>query len=387
MALFEDTLADTVSTSELTPVGRSVDLTQALGVVDALFDPDIAYSLLLSDSVTITPAAAAAYGLVVAEMADLTAAAGPTTTYQVTLARAMAIVDAAAAGEAVTAADAMTVADVASMAFSKQILDALGISSVLDPSTTYSKTLTTSFVITDALRRFLDGVATDTVEMTSTLLPMAKTYPVLTDTTDITPALTPALLLRVTTTDGVSLTDAEALNLIYKQIVSDSFSVTAAYLSPGEALTTWAVNTINGAVTEYDNYDFNSFATVGGEYFGASATGLYKLTGDDDVGTSIVARIKSGLLQMTEARFTQFRAAYLASRTDAEGAQQFVLKLVTGDGTERTYGVVVRNNETTKIHLGKGLRARYFSFELTSTGQDFDLDTLEFVPITASRRV
>jgi hypothetical protein len=37
--------------------------------------------------------------------------------------------------------------------------------------------------------------------------------------------------------------------------------------------------------------------------------------------------------------------------------------------------------------MGKGLRSRYFAFELVSTGQDFDLDTLEFIPLVADRRV
>ena len=387
MALFQDTLTDSVTSSESTPIGWGVTELQTIGIVDALFDPDVAYSLLLSDSVTITPADAAAYGIVVSEMAGLAAVQAPTTTFQVTLARAMAIVDAAAAGKAITATDAMTVAGVASLAFSKRILEALAISAVLDPSTTYSKTLTTSIVLTDALRRFLEGLAADTIEMSSTLLPLAKTYPIAADSVNLTPALAPTLLLRVATSDTFEMTDAEVINAIYSQTISDDFDITAAYLSPGDTLTTWAINTVNGAVTEYDTFDFNSFATVGGEYFGASVNGLYKLTGDTDDGASIIARIKSGLLQMTEARFTQFRAAYIATRSDAEGAQQFILKLVTGDGVERTYAVNIRDGETTKVHLGKGLRARYFSFELTSTGQDFDLDTLEFVPITASRRV
>ena len=43
--------------------------------------------------------------------------------------------------------------------------------------------------------------------------------------------------------------------------------------------------------------------------------------------------------------------------------------------------------KTTKVNMGKGLRARYFAYELISTGQDFDLDSVEFVPLVAQRRV
>jgi hypothetical protein len=49
--------------------------------------------------------------------------------------------------------------------------------------------------------------------------------------------------------------------------------------------------------------------------------------------------------------------------------------------------VSTRSMRSTKVHMGKGQRARYFSFELISTGGDFDLDTLEFVPIVVQRRV
>jgi hypothetical protein len=74
---------------------------------------------------------------------------------------------------------------------------------------------------------------------------------------------------------------------------------------------------------------------------------------------------------------------YLGTR----GGGDFVLKLITGDDKTFIYSVNARDMATTKITLGKGLRARYFAFELVSTGQDFDLDTIEFVPLVSDRRV
>ena len=147
--------------------------------------------------------------------------------------------------------------------------------------------------------------------------------------------------------------------------------------------TTWAVNTNTGAVTEYTNYDFNSFAQMGLKYLGASSNGLYELNGDTDAGTSIIGQLKSGLLQFSGSRFTGFKAAYLGVR----GTGDVLLKLVTGDGVTRTYTVTLDSMRTTKVTMGKGIRARYFSFELIGTGQDFDVDTVEFVPIMAQRRV
>jgi hypothetical protein len=78
-----------------------------------------------------------------------------------------------------------------------------------------------------------------------------------------------------------------------------------------------------------------------------------------------------------------FKGMYLGVRGEGE----WVIKLITGDGNTYNYAVSTRNQRTTKVHMGKGLRARYWAFDMISSGQDFDLDTIEFVPIAAQRRV
>ena len=63
------------------------------------------------------------------------------------------------------------------------------------------------------------------------------------------------------------------------------------------------------------------------------------------------------------------------------------LKLHTGDGKTYAYKVNASSMRTTRVKFGKGLRSRYLSWELISEGADFDLDTVEFVPISSQRRV
>jgi hypothetical protein len=69
------------------------------------------------------------------------------------------------------------------------------------------------------------------------------------------------------------------------------------------------------------------------------------------------------------------------------GAGDYVLRVLTRDGKTYNYRVTAADGRSVKINMGKGLRSRYFAFELVSTGQDFDLDTLEFIPLVADRRV
>ena len=206
--------------------------------------------------------------------------------------------------------------------------------------------------------------------------------PSLIDGVGVGATLNRGLLLRVTASDELEIGHTDALKMLFKPTLADAFEIVSAYLDP-EGLTTWAVNLSHGGVTEYTNYNFNSFATMGSKYIAADADGLYELVGDDDDGDDIVARLKSGLLQFGRSNYSSFKGIYLGVR----GGGDFVLRLVTGDGRSYTYSVEARTMETTKVNVGKGLRARYFSFELISTGQDFDLDSIEFIPLVAKRRV
>ena len=69
------------------------------------------------------------------------------------------------------------------------------------------------------------------------------------------------------------------------------------------------------------------------------------------------------------------------------GEDQAILKLETKDGATYTYQIDTRDGRSSKVHMGKGQRSRYFAWELTTVGQDFDLDTLEFGPVRVDRRV
>jgi hypothetical protein len=42
---------------------------------------------------------------------------------------------------------------------------------------------------------------------------------------------------------------------------------------------------------------------------------------------------------------------------------------------------------TTKVKIGKGINTTYMAWELITEGQDFDFDSIEFIPMTRERRV
>jgi hypothetical protein len=170
---------------------------------------------------------------------------------------------------------------------------------------------------------------------------------------------------------------------ILRALIQEVIDLEIALVDPTGDVTTWVVNTRTGAISEYGNYNFNSFAQNGLHYMGASDAGLFVLDGDDDDGAPVLARLRSGYAQFGGSRYTSLRAVYIGAR----GEGDLLFKIDTGDGRLTTYKARLQDMESTKVLVGKGVRSRYIAFEILSEGQDFDLDTVEFVPAVAQRRV
>src|SRR5574337_538832 len=161
----------------------------------------------------------------------------------------------------------------------------------------------------------------------------------------------------------------------------------------------WVLNpegmpTKNGpapAVSQYQNYPFNSLARLNGGYYAAGAEGLYELTGSDDAGTPIVGYLKSGKLDFGSSMQKRLDSAYFAVATDGTVR----LKVIThedGANVETWYQVTSRDEgavaENIRLKIGKGLKSRYWQFELViEDAANFELEEFMLVPLNLTRRL
>lgn len=263
------------------------------------------------------------------------------------------------------------------------VVERLGLRDAMGPQAIYQMSLTQALRLADGLYRFFGADIEDTIGVDEASVVRQLAAANVVDGLGVDAALTPQFLLHVVAADGIAISAADAVQMLFNPVLRDGVEISAGFIRPDGSLTTWVMNARSGAVTEYDNFEFNSFAALGNRYIGASSSGLYELLGDTDDGASIVARIKSGYMQFGGTQLSRLSAAYIA----ATGEGQMVLKIVTKEGDQYVYQVDTRDGRNTKVHMGKGQRSRYFAFELTTVGQDFDLDTLEFVPVVVQRRV
>lgn len=384
--LLEDAVADTVTSSDgaLALLPKLAAINDLLAARVGALIPVRVQPATAADVVSIAPALALTAGTILREGLGLTDPVAANQKVQALLADVLQWAVATRAGRPLTLAETIGVLDALTAAHAVTLVQQLGLADALASAVRYGLTLTDQFQARDALLRFLGAGVSETVALAHAEVLSTYRLASAADTIGVAAAVDPRLLIRITAADTVGLTAAQALRMAFAGQLSDEVVVEGAYVGPDGSLTTWALNTRTGAVSEYGNYAFNSFARVGNRYIGASASGLYDLTGDDDAGTPVVAVLKGGFLQFGGTHLSRLKAAYIAATGDED---TFVLKIETLDGATHTYQVDTRSGRNTKVHMGKGMRARYFAYTLTSTGQDFTLDTLEFVPVVVQRRV
>ena len=198
------------------------------------------------------------------------------------------------------------------------------------------------------------------------------------------------VVLRLNLPDGFDLSDDALCNFIYNTGLSDTILAEITYQQPGETVSTWAVNTRTTAVTQYTRFAFNSFAPMGRKFLAADDDGLYELNGPQDDNVGVMGRVAGGFFPPSDGKLGGFKGVYLSAGGQGKrSGGTWLLKLEASDGREYIYKRVSRPDlQTTKFDVGKGLRSRYFAWELVAfDGQDFDLDVLEFVPMVSGRRI
>jgi hypothetical protein len=280
------------------------------------------------------------------------------------------------------AEDTIIASDVVIAAVCLTVLDQLKASDILASSFKYGSATSDSVKMADALLRFVGASAYESVNLSTSTLFQGITPAILSDMVNVTDSVTPLMVISASLDDGVDVSDEMILSALYAGEILDGVKLSAAFVSNSEVLT-WAMNLSTKAISRYAGFDFTSYALVGNRYLATNEHGLYELYGDTDDGNPIISLIRSGIMQFTGANFSSPDTAYLAVR----GEGLIYLRIIDEKGGKYTYRVSADSMRTAKAKLGRGLRIRYFSFELETVGQDFDLESIEFTPLKLTRKV
>lgn len=140
----------------------------------------------------------------------------------------------------------------------------------------------------------------------------------------------------------------------------------------------WVMNQA-GAFVQYDNFAFDSFATLpDGTTLAAGAGGLFALEGADDNGTPIAAEIKHGLsdfntpdqkrmVRLSLSLAAPVNALVIKQRMEADG-------VVEEHWVQPAGGVATTAPKTKVYRLFQGIKGRYCAAVIANkAGADFDI--------------
>jgi hypothetical protein len=150
---------------------------------------------------------------------------------------------------------------------------------------------------------------------------------------------------------------------------------------------------VASAISQYQNYSFNSFATIGGKFYGANSNGIFQLDAADndvvsnDEATPINAYYKSVLTDfgvLAEKRLRKCNGAI-----EANGELKFTLiSNETQEVAQHTVPALSDNEQhSIEIPCSRPLKGRYYGFVVENVdGADFSIDNLEAFIEVLSRK-
>jgi len=193
-----------------------------------------------------------------------------------------------------------------------------------------------------------------------------------------------SLLLHTTSTAGLAaVTGSAAVTLAGHYLEAVGFPTLA------ETYRTWVLNLRNQALTEYDNFEFNSFAYFDGKYLAAGPGGIVELgtqelDGEDTIGW----RVRTGSVDYDSTYQKRVPRMYVTG----EFGGSVYFRTITSEDGERTYLLPdngIRGDQQRRIPIGKGPKSLQWAYELedAQNGADVRISRLLPYPVELKRRV
>ena len=190
----------------------------------------------------------------------------------------------------------------------------------------------------------------------------------------------PVITLSVAAHQSITGEAAFDLPLFYLE-AQGAATLAAAYR-------TWVLNVRKGALTEYNNFSFNSFARFNGVTLACGPSGVFVLgTQDTDAGTAITGKYRTGLYGNDSAWASRVPRAYL----DGSQAGDLRFRVITTEGGTREYNVQwnkITGHTQRRVPIGKGIKSRWFQYEVENVGgANFSTKSLMTYPTKLRRRI
>lgn len=140
------------------------------------------------------------------------------------------------------------------------------------------------------------------------------------------------------------------------------------------------------AVTQYCNYNFNSFCEIGGKYYGATDDGIFEMVGDTDAGEDIDACFELPMSDFGINNVKKLRRIYVGY----EATGDLIIKVKDNEDNERSYpldNIATDKQIGGEVTIERDQLGRYWGERIENVrGAYFAIDSIEVVPVILGRK-
>jgi len=195
-------------------------------------------------------------------------------------------------------------------------------------------------------------------------------------------------LRRASVRETLGLHDTPSAKGLYRAHVDERIMLYEVEVRAGSYdadLAVWAANLSTAGHSRYAGFGFNSFAFFDGHYYGCKSDGIYELSGALD-GTAPIP----WTVTFAETDFGSTMLKRVANViVGAKSSGPLALKVVHDPAHIYAYPVTPSGLDAraSRVKIGKGLKSRYWQFELASDVERVELEAIDYQPEVMSRHI
>lgn len=183
----------------------------------------------------------------------------------------------------------------------------------------------------------------------------------------------------------LSIDSDYSIQSILQALLSDELLLVLPDISGSSNYFTYAFSPETSSTSSYTNYNFDGCCVFNSKYLFFDKSGIHEYGGNFDNGVPIQSEISTSALMYTTSNLKSVPSVYLG----VVNSDTVILKVRTDGRGEFTYKLNkhTADLQTQKVSIGKGVIGRYFQFDLITSAEEFNLNSIEFLPLVLKRKI
>lgn len=264
------------------------------------------------------------------------------------------------------------------------------VESIVSNSSSYTSlkainVITSLLVILDELDRGIKASIVESIIINNTINSLHELLSVALSSINISNTLIGKLAYIVLAEESIGYNDDFSGNSLFKEIISNEFVISISGGKDNNTYNSYLFSPETSSITTYTNYNFTGCASFNNKALFYNKEGIYEHGGFSDDGETIKSIVGLSALSFGTTNLKTIPNIYLG----VTSTDQVILKVRIDGKAEVIYKLnkFTDNLRTQKIDIGKGLKARYFQFEIITEADMFSLESIDFHPIELKRKL